>query len=282
MAFVSLEEAFLMKTLNLSGVFWFAFFTWFALKPAYCDDYTLALHKLENALLSSDVYVLQLNGTISDRVYNDLNARLVTLESELEQSHLIVLLNSPGGDGNAALSIGTIFRSLGAHVFVDGRCDSACVFLLAGGAIRGAPGHSVGLHRARIFVEGQSYLNTDSAASAREAHYSSVLAEFEERAASYLSAMGMASKVHETMLRYERRSVYRLALEQLSEYRLIGGASLALRALSERVVVPNGSVSLTDEAILERIRSASLRCIQYSRIAAEFVECYNRQLSRRY
>jgi hypothetical protein len=74
--------------------------------------------------------------------------------------HAIVLLNSPGGKVVASMELGRMFRRLGAAAIVAsvdqgapgamlaGRCFSACVYALIGGAKRVIPPQSeVGIHR---------------------------------------------------------------------------------------------------------------------------------------
>jgi len=58
------------------------------------------------------------------------------------------LLDSEGGDVEAAIGIGRLFRKMSAHVFIQGRvarCLSACVFIYAGATHRN--GEKIGIHR---------------------------------------------------------------------------------------------------------------------------------------
>lgn len=57
-------------------------------------------------------------------------------------------LNTEGGDVEAAIAIGRQLRQLRAHAFTfeQGRCYSACIFILAG-ATKRAITNSIGIHR---------------------------------------------------------------------------------------------------------------------------------------
>lgn len=63
---------------------------------------------------------------------------------------LVVSLNSPGGDIEAAMSLGRVIREARGHTQVEppASCASACVLVFAGGIVRGTFGKSnVGIHR---------------------------------------------------------------------------------------------------------------------------------------
>ena len=72
-----------------------------------------------------------------------------------------LFLASPGGDLRAALSLGRIIRAAEMAVIVpeDGECASACVFLYAGGVLRGAYG-PVLIHRVYLTQPSASFSET--------------------------------------------------------------------------------------------------------------------------
>lgn len=261
---------------------WCVVFIVLSVDDARGADYTISIDVIDNSLFETDVVVVQIDGTISQSMAADV-ARLSEVRNLSNSgSLLLVLLNSSGGDGEAAITMGEIFRSLGAHVFVTGRCDSACVFLLAGGIVRGASAYTVGLHRARIVTENTGAdVNTDGF-SAEVAEHVEILQQFEQRSADYLEAMGIGEQVQETMLRYQRRTVYRLALEELVASNLVGVS------IDEFNRVPQSFSANFDEQILSRatlksrILSVALRCSRYGQAPNDFAACYWQRLSRPY
>lgn len=87
-----------------------------------------------------------LSGMISR---DDLKTLGVALSNAQEKKQgVAVRLNSPGGDFQAAIALGRLMRSAGAHAFGGNAddCMSSCVMLLAGATFRGHAGR-VGIHR---------------------------------------------------------------------------------------------------------------------------------------
>ena len=97
---------------------------------------------------------MEINGPISAALAPKIRAALDAIEPDRFPAGAIVLLNSQGGDGLAAIEIGRIVRAVRAHVFVRGRCASACTYVLAGGVVRGvARDHAVGIHSPRLTTD---------------------------------------------------------------------------------------------------------------------------------
>ena len=110
----------------------------------------------------------------------------------------MILLNSPGGDGLAAMEAGRLVRAAKAHVFVRGKCASACVFILAAGVVRGAPEGVVGIHRARLttFVKGIGVVDINTASNPNAVR---VLEAGDRRTEDYLREMGMPDTLFQAM-----------------------------------------------------------------------------------
>ena len=112
---------------------------------------------------------------------------------------LIILLNSQGGDGLAAIEIGRLLREAQAHVFVTKKCVSACVFILMGGVVRQAPELSIGIHKARLTAiskkNGQRFeINADA-----NPQTAAILAEGNRKLQQYVKDMGMSKEFFEKM-----------------------------------------------------------------------------------
>lgn len=92
------------------------------------------------------VYCWRISGSISMDDVRVVTGVLERMRAENETPFF--LLDSEGGDVEAAISIGRLFRKMSAHVFVQYRvakCFSACVFIYAGAIHRNA--ERIGIHR---------------------------------------------------------------------------------------------------------------------------------------
>lgn len=102
------------------------------------------------ATAQSQVVGVTIAGTLNNRQVDQLRAAIGKMRGEALPTGLIIILDSSGGDGRAAIAMGRMARENNAHIFVKGTCRSACVFLLAGGVYRDARAFAIGIHRGRI------------------------------------------------------------------------------------------------------------------------------------
>lgn len=93
---------------------------------------------------------LRIQGGITKELTAKVKDALQKVTGDPFPAGLIVLLDSPGGDGIVAMEVGRLLREAHAHVFVTGKCSSACIFIFMGGVVRQAPDGALGIHRARI------------------------------------------------------------------------------------------------------------------------------------
>ena len=142
-------------------------------------------------------------------------------------------LDSSGGNLEAALAIGRLIRSLefGSMVLSQGRCDSACVFILAAGIDKVVEGE-VGIHRP-YFIH-----RTDI--GVREA-LRIVKAETE----AYLVEMNIPASLAEDMFSVDPGSMRTLTGDELAIYRL---NSMDYVAREERAQRLSASTGLSREA----------------------------------
>jgi hypothetical protein len=119
---------------------------------------------------------------------------------------ITVTLNSPGGDIDAAMQIGRIFREARVHTIVKApgagpweqfgapqpMCASACVLVFAGGVVRGTYGkNSLGIHRpALTVVPQQADMNTVKRATDDAVH----------RLRAYATEMNISERLIDDML----------------------------------------------------------------------------------
>lgn len=226
--------------------------------------------------------VLFLEGSISRTMERSVRQVLRGLGGEAFPAPLIVLLDSPGGDGMAAMAIGKMLRQAKAHVFVTGQCASACVFILAAGVVRTADAYSVGLHRGRVTISDadgkvQKELTPEQGSDAQK-----FLKRFEQEAAKYLTDMGIAPALFETMQKFERRSVYRLNTKEMVAFRLDGiDPEYLTQMMSKGLRLSTGRL-LTPDELQRRIQRVPSYCGTYERQNTAFVECYRQSLTSPY
>lgn len=152
-------------------------------------------------------FAAQLSGEITAR---EVQA-LADAQSLAEGNNLrMLMLNSPGGDVQSALSIGRMVRALGMTVIVPpgAECLSACVFILAAGVDR-IPKGRVGIHR--------PYFLVPPGRNIREA-----LRQIEQDSRDYLAEMNVPTRLAEDMFSIDPREMEILNDEQLRAYRLNG------------------------------------------------------------
>jgi ATP-dependent protease ClpP protease subunit len=149
---------------------------------------------------AKQIQVILIKGPISRTLFSNMRQLLNQLKVMAEEApageefipgKLIVLLDSRGGDGMAAMDIGRILRQANAHVFVTGECSSACVFLLASGVVRGAPTFTVGIHQARITMSSDAGVIKREVNIQDDPKAKALLEQFEKDAKVYLAEMGL-------------------------------------------------------------------------------------------
>lgn len=150
------------------------------------------------------------------RLRNIIKKRLNELNSQITEQP-IVLLDSPGGDVSAALEMGRLLRNILAFTVVDGgaSCNSACVFLLAGGVSRNLYlDGRIGLHRPRFDYGQFANLTKDQAASTYE--------KLKSECSTYMKEMGISDQVFYDMLKIPSQDVKFVNREYAKRTGLVG------------------------------------------------------------
>lgn len=135
---------------------------------------------------------------------------------------LIVLLDSPGGDGEVAMEIGRLLRKNNAHIFVTRRCDSACVFILMGGVVRAANPGTVGVHAGRLNLmthDGNVIKEIDATRNLNNAFQ---LTAFNTEVRQYLREMGIQHGILDVMLSQPPNRLYKLSAGELRQFNING------------------------------------------------------------
>ena len=164
---------------------------------------------------------------VSGEITNDAAARL---KAALEVASLktnartlggypavYVYLDSPGGNVQAALKMGSLLRASGAQAWVrpNKLCASACILVLAGGVKRFAfDGARLGIHRP--FFE-QSLFAGMQLSEAQQKYKA-----LSESVRAYLSGMGVSDRLYNQMMNIPSHAVVFLTEHEASEMNLLG------------------------------------------------------------
>lgn len=218
---------------------------------------------------------IQIRGTITPRTLEQVRNALAMAADDPFPAGALLLLDSSGGDGLAAMEIGRLARAARAHVFVVGKCSSACVLLFAGGAVRGAASGTLGIHRGRVtrMVKdvGRQDVRTESSEEARR-----FLALADRRMEDYLAEMGMPASLFQAFRAVPPDHVRWLDAAEIAEFGL-AGFDPAYRA--SRAPAGAQRYRVADEEFVRRSNAVSDLCRAESATIAAFSACYRRVLA---
>ena len=224
------------------------------------------------------IMVIGVNGQISKNVLEKVKQSIGQVSGDPIPAGLIVLLDSPGGDGVAAMQIGRFLRKANAHVFVTGQCASACIFVLASGVVRVAPSYSVGIHRGRVTMSDANAkiikeidLNDNPAAKAALQH-------FETQAPLYFAEMGMSPELFPFMQAHQLKGVYRLSSAEISKTKLSGFESAYLGQRADFYQSQTGPYKMDESEFKSRTMKVASRCSGFEKHHTEFIKCYKETL----
>lgn len=223
--------------------------------------------------------LIRLNGPIS----SDMQARLKLSLAHFNNKDpfpagLIVLLDSPGGDGENAMQIGRLLRDSHAHVFVTRRCESACVFILMGGVVRAATAGSVGVHSGRLTMMTREGKVVEEIDASKNLGTSFQLTTFNTSVREYLREMGIAHGILDVMLAQPPDRLYYLTTTELDRYQV---NAISTPYLEERLstLIRDASVPvMTREVFTRRTLSVPRRCGATQDSDLFFTQCYRQTL----
>lgn len=208
--------------------------------------------------------------TISGHIKQDDLKNFVTLSRIAQQewrnkgskgAAYLVVLNSLGGDVEAALSIGRTIRLDQALVNVgsDG-CFSSCVFVLAGGAFRRVEG-PVGIHR--------PFAPDDlrTTASSQKQNYG----RLEKKVKAYLKAMNVPGELYDHMIRIPPDAVKILNEDELQRYGLSEDDPYENAA---QIAIMAKIMGITSQEYIRRQAKSLSECS--SKSGDEYMRCYTR------
>ncbi len=228
------------------------------------------------------VLVIQIEGSISNKVLESVRASVERVQGDPLPAGLIVLLDSSGGDGNAAMKIGRLLRQFKAHIFVTGQCLSACTYILASGVVRGATAYTVGIHRGRITISDADAKVLKEVDTSKDPAAQKMLKDFERNASFYFAEMGMPADLFRVMQAHERKGVYRLSAREMVFYGLVGFDQNYLEKRALEYESLKGQSRLDQAELVQRTSKVASICAEQKKSANEFVQCYKNVLKDPY
>lgn len=229
---------------------------------------------------SREMVGIQIRGTITSRTLEQVRQPLSRVADSPRTDDpfpagVLILVDSAGGDGMAAMEIGRLARAARAHIFVAGRCSSACVLLFAAGAVRGAASGTLGIHQGRVtrFVRdvGRQDVRVEADEQARL-----FLELADRRTEEYLGEMGMPPSLYAASRAVPPDRVRWLDAAEIADYGL-SGFDPGYRASR----APAGAVryGIDEEEFVRRSRWVADACRADAVTVASFSACYRRVLA---
>lgn len=245
------------------------------------------LPKLPSSALADEkptnkVVVMSIKGSISRNLLQKVKDNIAQVQGDPVPAGLIVLIDSKGGDGFAAMQIGRMLRARKAHVFVSGDCASACVFILASGVVRGASAYSVGIHQGRVTISDDNAKVIREVDLAKEPKAQQALERFERASVEYFAQMGISSQFYPTMRSHKYKGVHRLNHEELVSFGLIGFENSYLAERSAFYERQTGAYRMDQDELRRRTLRVGGQCAIQARHQNEFVQCYKEILKDPY
>ncbi len=224
---------------------------------------------LAPATAPATVPVIEIRGAISQQHVLQFRRALESVNLNRFPAGAILLLDSTGGDGLAAMEIGRIARAAGVHAFVRGRCNSACVLILAGSVVRGVDrDRAVAIHRGRITV-------TATGANVDPVHPEAAFAlEVADRLTEeYLREMDMPPALFKAIMAVPANLSRLLTLAEMAELRLFG-----MDPGWRRLRVPAGATTygISTDEFERRLLLTPAACIPGQLLPQDFARCYRR------
>jgi ATP-dependent protease ClpP protease subunit len=224
------------------------------------------------------IVLMGIQGQISKQVLERVRQSIGRVQGDPIPAGLIVLLDSPGGDGNAAMAIGRLLRAANAHVFVTGQCASACIFLLASGVVRSAAAYSVGIHRGRITISDANAKVIQEVNIEENPKAKAALLQFEDLALNYFQEMGMSDALFPLMQAHQLKGVYRMSHAQIVKMGLSGFEKAYFDSRAAFYEGQQGPYKMNADEYERRTMRVASRCGAFDKHHQEFIRCYQETL----
>ncbi len=234
-----------------------------------------------NDPITSDTRVIRITGAISSQTLSKLNADLAGFRnSDPVPAGLVVLLNSPGGDGDIAMQMGRLLRKHRAHVMALHQCDSACAILLMGGVVRAAISGAIGVHAGRLTVMADNGSVIREIDANRNLGHAFQLATYNRDIRQYIHEMGIDHALLDLMLAHPAPDVYKLNASELRRYQLTGFNEDYLNKRTLELNSNPWTHPITRTELFKRTMSVPDRCHRTESSNTQFIACYRWTLIR--
>ncbi len=229
----------------------------------------------------SDTLVISIRGKISKSILEKIiqGTQKIPINNKFPPS-LVVMLNSNGGDAEAAMEIGKIFRLHHAHVFVIDNCASACVFSFIGGEFRQSLPLSIGIHRARVTMSDRRAIIYSELNSTTNETAKNMLLSFDQKAYKYFEQMDIPLKLYDKIRQQKASDIYWLNSEELKEFHL-NTQSEEIVGLIKQWDNGNQPSSLESEKIQILFQHVLKECISFKNEPFNFLKCYKDLLQKK-
>ena len=227
------------------------------------------------ALPSNAPRIIRVDGVITENTALKLNQQLSNWKNQDPlPAGLIVLLDSTGGDGEAAMKMGRLLRTKKAQVFVTGKCESACVFVLAGGVVRAANPGDIGVHAGRLTISNPDGKVLKEVDSTKSLNGSFRLTSFNSEAHQYFNQIGFGSGFLDVMLSHRTVETYKLSEYELRKFSVIGFENQYLNERAKFFENLKGREHLNRVELFNRTLSIPSACKAQANDDEAFINCY--------
>jgi hypothetical protein len=235
----------------------------------------LLLGAAQCALAQSQIVSISIAGTLNKNHLDQLRSAIEKMRGESLPTGLIIILDSAGGDGRAAIQMGRMVRARNAHIFVKGTCRSACVLLFAGGVYRNARAFSIGIHRGRITrnVPGTGEVATNPANDPRDRE---ILEMVERETRDYLLDMGLPG-LFDAIQQTPSSQIRLLRTDEAAQLGLLGFDAAYLDRQADTVKSRYG---ISREQWVGRSAGVCDQCEEDLAEPSKFVACYRAALMK--
>jgi ATP-dependent protease ClpP protease subunit len=225
---------------------------------------------------------MAIKGHISKNLLKKIKESISLVENDSLPAGFIIFLDSGGGDAIAAMKIGRLLRKAKAHIFVTGKCASACVFVLASGVVRQFPGLSIGIHQGKLTISNNDAKVLKEIEPESNPRYQKILEKFETNAKTYLSEMNISPDFFEGMQKIPPKETHWMDDTELNTINLKGFDE---DYLSSRITLTNNrpaGLPIEHEDLVTRTNEVMNNCISLKESHQKFVTCYMHTLLQRY
>jgi ATP-dependent protease ClpP protease subunit len=230
------------------------------------------------ATLNQQIKIIQIKGAISRKLLANLKSNITATAVDPIPAGLIILLDSRGGDGMAAIEIGRLLRKANSHVFVNGECSSACILVLAGGVVRGAPTFSIGIHQARVTLSTDAGVIKKEVSASEDPQAKFLLEKFDTAAKTYFSDMEIPPDLFIAMQSHPSKRIYRLSSHEITAFGLNGMESNYVIERIQMYAQKPGRWPKDPDELIRRTSKVSAECMRFDNNPVDFTKCYRKVL----